>query len=90
MRAQLQLVQKAYLHHYETHGVEADFIHERSELLQQVVDEYEGVRGAFGPAATARSPGGLDSPTTAFMQSQQQLAQRASLSPQPFPSTALA
>ena len=46
--------------------------------------------GAFGSAATARSPGGFESPTTAFQQSQQQLAQqRASLSPQPFPAAPL-
>lgn len=90
VRAKLQLLSRAYIHHFETYGVEADFISERAELVQQVVDEYEGVRGAFGPAATARSPGGLSSPTTAFQQSQQQLAQRASMSPQPFPAATLA
>ena len=48
VRAKLQLLGKAYVHHYENYGVEADFIRERAELLQQVVDEYEVVRGALG------------------------------------------
>lgn len=40
-RARLQLLGRAYVHHYEKYGVGADFIEQRAELVQQVVDDYE-------------------------------------------------
>ena len=42
-RARLQLLGRAYVHHYEKYGVGADFIEQRAELVQQVVDDYERV-----------------------------------------------
>jgi hypothetical protein len=50
VKAQLQLLGKAYVHHYERHGVGAEHIRERAELLQHVVDEYDAVRTAFAGA----------------------------------------
>ena len=53
LRARLQLLGHAYVHHFERYGVEADFIAERAEIVQRVVDDYEGVRGG-GKGAAAR------------------------------------
>ena len=60
IRARLQLLGKAYVHHFERYGVGTDFINERAEIVQQVVDDYEGARGAFGGAR--RGPPQSDSP----------------------------
>ena len=56
IRAKLQLLSRAYVHHFEQHGVDVDFISERAELLQRVVDDYEAARSAFAAAAAERSP----------------------------------
>ena len=55
----LQLGARAYLHHYERHGVGADYVHERVELMQAVVDDYNAAaaRAGGGRRAEARSPG---------------------------------
>ena len=47
IRAKLQLLGKAYVHHFERHGVSTEFIAERAEYMQTIVDEYEGCRAAF-------------------------------------------
>ncbi|KOO36032.1 cryptic tubulin [Chrysochromulina tobinii] len=47
IRARLQLLGKAYVHHFERHGVSTEFIAERAEYMQTIVDEYEGCRAAF-------------------------------------------
>ena len=52
-RARLQLDARAYVHQYEKYGVTADFIAERAELVQQVVDDYEGVYACSAAAAAA-------------------------------------
>jgi len=61
LRARLQLLGKAYLHHFERHGVDVDFISERAELVQHVVDGYEGCRLSFA-GAQPPSPGSVISP----------------------------
>ena len=48
VRAKLQLLSRAYMHHFETYGVEADFISERAELVQQVVDGMKGCGARSG------------------------------------------
>ena len=63
LRAQLQLSARAYVHHYERYGVGADFIAERVETVQRVVDDYYALsRAAAGRAAAApplgSAPGG--------------------------------
>ena len=50
LRAKLQLSAKAYVHHYERHGVTAADIAERLELLQHVVDDYEGMLNSVAPS----------------------------------------
>ena len=68
LRARLQLLGKAYVHHFERYGVTAEFIAERAEIVQQVVDAYEGARNAFGMSArssestTSARCGNLPSP----------------------------
>ena len=64
LRAKLQLLGRAYVHHFETYGVEADFIAERAEVVQHVVDEYEGVRSAFGGIGPTGSPAPRKSPSS--------------------------
>ena len=58
LRVRLQLGARAYLHHYERHGVGADYVHERVELMQAVVDDYNAAaaRAGGGRRAAARSP----------------------------------
>ena len=59
LRARLQLLGKAYVHHFAQHGVESDYIAERAELVQYVVDDYERVRAtAAGATASVPSPAG--------------------------------
>ena len=62
----LQLGARAYLHHYERHGVGADYVHERVELMQAVVDDYNAAaaRAGGGRRAEARSPGAASSPAS--------------------------
>ena len=63
---QLQLGARAYLHHYERYGVGADYVRERLELVQAVVDEYAALaaRGAGGArrASLGGSPSCVASP----------------------------
>eukprot|EP00966_Prymnesium_polylepis_P336166 7391458-Prymnesium_polylepis.2 len=56
LRARLQLSAKAYVHHYEQHGVSADYIASRLEVVQQVVDDYNAMSAAV---AGLRKPGRL-------------------------------
>ena len=48
LRARLQLSAKAYVHHYEQHGVSADYMAERLEVVQRVVDDYGAMSTAVG------------------------------------------
>lgn len=54
LRVQLQLANRAYLHHYERYGVGADEITSRVELVQRVVDDYNAAAARAGGQAGAR------------------------------------
>ncbi|KAL1510183.1 hypothetical protein AB1Y20_006513 [Prymnesium parvum] len=56
LRAQLQLSERAYLHHYERYGVSSDYISSRLELVRQVGDDYAAMS-----SAVARKPSRLAS-----------------------------
>lgn len=59
LRARLQLLGKAYIHHFERYGVTADFLSERAELVQTVIDDYEAARLSCSPhCSSAGSPHG--------------------------------
>lgn len=53
LRARLQLGARAYIHQYERYGVGAEYLAERLELMQQVVDDYERVHRAAGGSSGA-------------------------------------
>lgn len=43
VHAELQLSARAYLHHYEQYGLDAETIRERVAMVQQVVDDYSAL-----------------------------------------------
>ena len=54
LRVQLQLANRAYLHHYERYGVGADEITSRIEVVQRVIDDYNAAAARAGGQAGAR------------------------------------
>ena len=54
LRASLQLLARAYVHHYERHGVTADFLAERVERVQQMADDYADLPRTLMQGGTQR------------------------------------
>lgn len=52
LRAQLQLSQKAYVHHYQQHGVSEEYIANCVEAVQQVADDYASMSAAVRKSST--------------------------------------
>eukprot|EP00965_Chrysotila_dentata_P042273 1402180-Pleurochrysis_carterae.AAC.1 len=53
LRARLQLSARAYVHHYAKYGVDTDFLQERFEAVQTVVDDYADLGRCLGRPAHA-------------------------------------